>query len=76
VFDQNYATTPTTVFGPGLFTLPNLRDPSSPLPNGVFWLTLATPFVFNPANGNLVVEYRIYGNSAGGAAFLYYLDRA
>lgn len=76
VFDQNYTTAPTTVFGPALFTLPNLRDPASPLPNGVFWLALATPFVFHPANGNLIVEYRIYGNNVGGAAFPYYLDRA
>lgn len=76
VFDQNYAGQSTGVFGPAVFTLPNLRDPASPLPGNVFWLTLTTPFTYTPANGNLIVEYRVFGNSAGGASFPYYLDRA
>ncbi len=75
-FEDNWAAPPVTVFGPALFTLPNLRDVANPLPNGQVFLDLATPFVWQPANGNLVVEYRVHGNSAGGASFNYRLDRA
>ena len=75
-FDTNYVGTPVTVFGPALFTLPNLRDPAAPLPNGRFFLNLTTPFPYNPGANNLVVEYRIYGTSGGGNSFTYYLDRA
>ncbi|HZN37500.1 MAG TPA: hypothetical protein VFD82_01785 [Planctomycetota bacterium] len=75
-FDTIYDGTPATVFGPALFQLPNLRDAASPLPNGQFFVTLATPFVYAPAGRNLVVEYRVFGNSIGGAAFNYRLDRA
>ncbi|MCU0863717.1 MAG: hypothetical protein MUC36_08005 [Planctomycetes bacterium] len=76
-FDGNYAVAPTTVFGPALFTLPNLRDPGAPLPNGQLLLPLSTPFLFTPAPGqNLLVEYRVFGTSGGGGAFSYRLDRA
>jgi hypothetical protein len=75
-FDVNYASPPTTVFGPALYTLPNLRDPGNPLPNGRFSITLATPFVYAPGANNLVVEYRVFGTSGGGAQFTYFLDRA
>ncbi len=75
-FDNNYAAPPTTVFGPALFTLPNLRDAANPLPNGQFFITLTTPFPYVPNGNNLVVEYRVQGTSAGGAAFSYRLDRA
>jgi hypothetical protein len=76
-FDNNYAAPPVTVFGPALFTLPNLRDGASPLPNGQLWLPLSTPFVYAPAPGqNLLVEYRVFGTSGGGGSFPYRLDRA
>jgi hypothetical protein len=75
-FDNNYATPPVTVFGPTSFVLPNLRDTTAPLPNGQFFITLATPFAYVPANQNLVVEYRVFGTSGGGAQFNYRLDRA
>jgi hypothetical protein len=76
-FDSNFAAAPTTVFGPGLFQLPNLRDAANPLPGGAFFIPLATPFVFAPAaDQNLLVEYRVLGTSSGGAAFTYRLDRA
>jgi hypothetical protein len=76
-FDTNYVAPPTTVFGPALFVLPNLRDAANPLPNGQIFVNLTTPFVYAPAPGqNLVVEYRIFGTSGGGAAFNYRLDRA
>lgn len=75
-YDNNWASTPTTVFGPALFVLPNLHDPAAPLPNGRFDLTI-TPFTWSPPAGqNLLIEYRIYGTSGGGAPFSYYLDRA
>lgn len=75
-FEANYATPPTTVFGPALFSLPNLRDPANPLPNGQFFVPLSTPFVLPAGAQNLVVEYRIAGNSGGGTSFNYRLDRA
>lgn len=75
-FDANYIGAPTTVFGPALFTLPNLRDPQNPLTNGRFFVNLTTPFTYNPGANNLVVEFRIYGTSGGGNSFTYYLDRA
>jgi hypothetical protein len=76
-FETNYSSPSTTVFGPALFTLPNLRDPQNPLPNGQFFIPLATPFLFLPPAGqHLVVEYRVAGNSGGGTSFNYRLDRA
>ena len=75
-FDNNYAGASTTVFGPAVFTLPNLRDPASPLPNGQFFIPLTTPFTFNPGSNNLIVEYRVLGNSGGGTSWNYRLDRA
>ncbi len=75
-FATNYTTPPVTVFGPAAFTLPNLREAANPLPNGRFFLPLTTPFVYTPANGNLIVEYLVYGNSGGGTSFNYRLDRS
>jgi hypothetical protein len=75
-FDNNFAATPVTVFGPALFVLPNLHDNGAPLPNGRFQVSI-TPFTFSPPPGqNLLVEYRIFGTSGGGAPFNYFLDRA
>lgn len=76
LFDQNYATTPVTVFGPAAFALPDLRNPALPLADGKFWIPLTTPFLYQPNGRNLVVEFMIYGTSGGGGAFDYYLDRA
>lgn len=75
-YDTNYASPPMTVFGPAVLTLPALRDPAAPLANGQFWITLTTPFPYNPGTNNLVVEYRVYGTSGGGAPFTWRLDRA
>jgi hypothetical protein len=75
-FDNNYDAPPVTVFGPALFVLPTLRDPMNPLPNGQFFITLATPFQYVPNGRNLVVEYRVFGTSGGGSQFNYRLDRA
>jgi hypothetical protein len=75
-FANNYVAPPVTVFGPAAFTLPNLREVANPLPNGRFFLPLTTPFVYTPANGNLIVEYLVYGNSGGGTSFNYRLDRS
>jgi hypothetical protein len=75
-FDNNYAAPPTTVFGPTLFVLPALHDAGAPLPNGRFGIDI-TPFTYSPPAGqNLLIEYRIFGTSGGGAPFTYYLDRA
>jgi hypothetical protein len=75
-FDNNYVGSPVTVFGPASFVLPNLRDTGAPLANGQFFVQLATPFAYVPAGQNLVVEYRVFGTSGGGAQFNYRLDRA
>jgi len=74
-FANNITTPAVTVFGPAAFTLPSLRDPLNPLVNGRFFITLTTPHTYTPANGNLVVEYLIYGHSGGGTTFNYRLDR-
>jgi hypothetical protein len=75
--DSNFASTPVTVYPTALLQLPNLRDTANPLPDGRFWINLTTPFVYSPAaNQNLLVEYRVYGNSAGGSSFNYRIDRA
>lgn len=75
-FDNNYAGAPTTVFGPALFAMPDLNNVLNPNPaGGVIWLTLTTPFTFDPTQ-NLLVEWRVYANNNGGAAFSYTLDSA
>ena len=74
--DANYAGAPVTVFGPAVLQLPNLRDASNPLPNGRVAIDLVTPFHYQPGSNNLLVEYRIFGNSGGGTSFNYRLDRA
>lgn len=76
-FANTYAGAPVTVFGPASYVLPNLHDTAAPLANGQLWVTLSTPFTYNPGPGeNLVVEYLVYGNSGGGTTFNYRLDRA
>lgn len=75
-FANNYTVAPVTVFGPAAFALPNLRDTAAPLTNDRFFIPLTTPFTYNPANGNLVVEYLVYGNSGGGTSWNYRLDRS
>jgi hypothetical protein len=76
-FDNNYAGPPVTVLTQQNVVLPNLRDIGAPLPNGQFFITLGTPFTYAPAAGqNLLVEYRIFGNSGGGTQWNYRLDRA
>jgi hypothetical protein len=75
-FDNNYESPPVTVFGPALFVLPDLRDAAAPLTNGEFFINLTQPFSYQPNGRNLVVEYRVFGTSAGGSPFTYRLDRA
>ncbi len=75
-FDNNYLGAPTTVFGPALFVMPDLNNVLNPNPDGgIIWLTLTTPFTFDPTQ-NLLVEWRVYANNNGGASFNYALDRA
>ncbi|MBK8100669.1 MAG: hypothetical protein IPK26_26575 [Planctomycetes bacterium] len=75
-YAANWAATPTTVFGPALFTLPDLNNPMNPNPGGPnAWLNLTTPIAM-PASGNLLVEWRILANNNGGASFPYELDVA
>ena len=75
-FASNYFAPPTSVFGPGLYGLPDLGNILNPNPDGnMVWLTLATPYT--PVAGkNLLVEFRVLANNAGGSAFNYFLDRA
>lgn len=75
-FDANYLGPPTTVFGPAMFTLPDLNNVLNPNPSGQYvWLDLTTPYTFD-ANVNLLVEWRVAANSNGGASFTYALDGA
>lgn len=69
-FDSNYATGPTTVYGPALYTLPTL---SSSTTGSQVWLNLTTPFTYT-AGTNLLVEWRITANNNGNASWPYYLD--
>lgn len=72
-YASNYAGAMTSVFGPALYTLPNLTSSGGQ----TVWLNLTTPFNYNPAPGqNLLVEWRITANNNGNAAWSYYLDRA
>lgn len=73
-FDNNYVGAPQTVFGPALFALPQLNT-TQPGQQAV-WLNITTPFTYQPANGNLVIEWRVIANNNGNAAFSYPLDRA
>lgn len=73
-YDQNYAGPAQSVFGPALFALPAFV--STPPGGQIVWLDLTTPFVWQPSNGNLLIEWRVSANSTGGAAFNYPLDRA
>ena len=76
-FANNYVTTPVTVFTAQAYTLPDLRDPANPLTNHQFFIPLTTPFTYAPGPGqSLIVEYRVFGTSGGGAQFNYRLDRA
>jgi hypothetical protein len=73
-FDNNWFGTPTTVFGPAVFAMPDLNNVLSPNPDGpIIWLTLTTPFTFDPSR-NLLVEWRVFANTNGGASFSYALD--
>jgi hypothetical protein len=74
--DNNYAVPPTTVLPTTNIVLPNLRDTANPLANGQFFINLATPFPYVPAGRNLLIEYRLNGNSGGGGPFNYRIDRA
>tara|TARA_R110002072_G_scaffold174303_5_gene329519 strand:+ start:15885 stop:16943 length:1059 start_codon:yes stop_codon:yes gene_type:complete len=75
-FAANYFGAPTTVFGPGLFQMPDLNNVLNPNPDGPYiWVNLTTPFTFDPSK-NLLVEWRVLANSNGGASFPYTLDRA
>ncbi len=68
-YATNYTSgTPTTVFGPALFTLPTLTGAST------VWLTLSTPHTFN-ASENLLLEWKVSANSNGNSSFTYRLDR-
>lgn len=75
-FDNNWFAPPATVFGPALYAMPDLNNVLNPNPSGnIIWLTLTTPYTFDPTR-NLLVEWRIYANNNGGASFSYPLDRA
>ncbi len=69
-FGANYAAPPTVVFPQGLYTLPAINV-GNPI---VFWVNLTTPYQY--PGGNLLVEFRVFGNNNGNAAFSYFLDEA
>jgi len=67
-FDNNFAGSPTTVFPLGVFTLPALTSTS----NATIWINFPTPWVY--PGGNLLAEFRVYGNNNGNQGFYYPLD--
>lgn len=70
-FDNNFLGASTVVYPLSLFTLPAL---SSATPNSVVWVNLTTPYTY--PGGNLLVEFRVYGNNNGNQSFYYPLDKA
>jgi hypothetical protein len=67
-FDTNFASPPTTVFPLGVFTLPTFTSTS----NATVWINLPTPWVY--PGGNLLAEFRVYGNNNGNQGFYYPFD--
>lgn len=67
-FDNNFSGAPTTVFPLGLFTLPTLTSTS----NAIIWVNFNAPWVY--PGGNLLAEFRVYGNNNGNQGFYYPLD--
>lgn len=68
-YDSNYAGTPAVVYPQALFTLPAL---TSSTPNSMVWVNLTTPYTY--PGGNLLVEFRVFGNNNGNQSFYYPLD--
>jgi hypothetical protein len=69
-FDANYIGSPTVVYPQGPYALPAMTPGS---PTNV-WVNLATPYLY--PGGNLLVEFQVFGNDLGNAAFPYFLDQA
>jgi hypothetical protein len=69
-FDTNYVATPAVVYPAGIFTLPPIVQGAP----GIVWVNLTTPYLY--PGGNLLVEFRIFGNNNGNAPFNYLLDQA
>lgn len=74
-FDNNYLAPAVRVYDLAIYALPTV-PPVSPGPNpATIWIPLDRPFTYDNSH-NLVVEYRIFANSNGNAAFSYRLDVA
>ncbi len=70
-YAKNYSSPPSVVFTKKIFNLPNLGAAA----NDVVWVPLDTPHTFDSSK-NLVVDYKVFANQAGNAAFAYRLDLA
>lgn len=70
-YDNNYVGAPAIVVPQGVFTLPTLNSGS---PSSIVWVNLTTPYMYT--SGNLLVEFRVYGNNNANSAFTYPLDVA
>lgn len=74
-FANNYVAPAVQVFNRQTFALPTVPSVATgPNPN-LIWFQLDQPFTYDSSH-NLVVEYRIFANSNGNAAFSYRLDSA
>ncbi|MEZ5966104.1 MAG: hypothetical protein R3F56_19870 [Planctomycetota bacterium] len=72
-FDNNYLAPAVRVYDRQIFSLPTVPSVSTgPNPNTI-WIPLDRTFAYDNTH-NLVVEYRIFANSNGNAAFTYRLD--
>jgi hypothetical protein len=72
-FDQNYGAAPTVVFQRKWLDLsPFAAAPGPRSMDVVLWLD--RPFQYAPANGNLLIEVKVFGNSNASRAFTYPMD--
>jgi hypothetical protein len=72
-FDQNYGTQPLVVFRRKHLDLPALGGTTGPEPFSVA-IYFDAPFVLDSAQGNLLLEMRVFGNSNANKGFTYPLD--
>jgi hypothetical protein len=61
VFAENVGTNDNRVFGPGRFSNFGGGDGCPDIWDGIHYLRLDTPFFYNPAEGNLLMEVRLDG---------------
>lgn len=72
-FDNNFLTPAVRVYDRQIFTLPTVPSVTTGPNPTTIWIPLDRTFTYDSSH-NLVVEYRVFANSNGNAAFTYRLD--